>query len=371
MLSIVKATMSDQTSTSNNGSLLRQRYEAIEMQRRTLLLNLGNGLAGVFLLGFGIADMLAGRHTLAWFLLAHAGVTFVNILLFRMTRNHDWAGYGFAYGLLALFGFLIATGAVDHTGPLWGYPMAAAAVSVLRARLGLAVIAIMFFITLLLFLAPPPFPGIVSYSADFKLRFTTTFLALTLFIALHEYARSRSQSELLRLSTQIDRLSQTDVLTGLPNRRSMLERLEEENSRHQRHRRPYTILYGDVDDFKLINDRYGHQTGDDALCAVAQTLRANLRQHDLLCRWGGEEFLVLLPETGAALALEVGEKLRESVAALGFRPDGAEHRMTISFGMHTVTSLGSVNNFIQQADRKLYRAKQAGKNCAVAELATA
>lgn len=368
---IVKGNMADQELTINKGTTLRQRYESIEVRRRTLLLYLGNGLASVFLFGFGIADLLQGRHLLAAFLLAHGGITLSNILIFRLTDNHDWAGYGFAYGLLALFSFLVWTGAVERTGPLWGYPMAVAAVTVLRARIGLTVIAIMSAIALLLFLAPPSLVGTLPYSAAFKIRFVATFLALILFMALHEYARSRSQNELLRLSTQLDQLSQTDALTGLPNRRFMLDRLEEENSRYLRHQHPYAILYGDVDDFKLINDRYGHHAGDEALCLIGQTLRGNLRQHDLVCRWGGEEFLVLLPTTGAEIAGEVGEKLREAVAAIAFRPAGDEHRLTMSFGLHTVTSHGSIDSFLQEADQKLYRAKLDGKNRAVAELGPA
>ncbi|TCS35593.1 diguanylate cyclase (GGDEF)-like protein [Paucimonas lemoignei] len=350
---------------------LRQRYESIEVQRRTLLLYLGNGLSSVFLLAFGIADLVQGKDLLAYFLLVHCGITITNILIFRFTGNHDWAGYGFAYGLLALFAFLVGTGAVQNTGALWGYPMAASAVTVLRARLGLIVIAAMSGIALTVFLIPPSWLGTQPYSLEFKIRYTATYFALMLFIALHEYARSRSQNELLRLSAQLDHLSQTDVLTGLPNRRFMLDRLEEENSRNLRHQRPYAILYGDVDDFKLINDTYGHQAGDEALHLIGQTLRNNLRQHDLVCRWGGEEFLVLLPEATPELAKEVADKLCKSITAIEFRPAGIMHRLTMSFGLHHVAGHGNINSFIQQADQKLYRAKQSGKNRAVAELTPA
>ncbi len=362
--------MSDQPAQTSGDTTLRLRYETIEAHRQAILVYLGNGVAGAFLLAFGLANLLEDRHTLGWFSVIHGCIPLVNIVLFRLTGNFNWPSYGFAYGLLVMFTFLLCTGGVDGTGPLWGYPMAAVAISILHARRGMAVVVTMCAITLILFLAPPPFVEVAPYSADFKIRFSASFLALALFIGLHEYARARSQDELLRVSAQIDRLSQTDVLTDLPNRRFMMERLEEENSRFLRHRHPYAILYGDVDDFKQINDRHGHQAGDEALRAIAQTLRANLRQHDLVCRWGGEEFLVLLPETGAEMALEVAEKLRTAIAAIDFRPGGgAAQRLTMSFGLQAVASEGSIDSFIQQADRKLYRAKAAGKNRAVAELA--
>ncbi|WP_164931910.1 GGDEF domain-containing protein [Janthinobacterium sp. 17J80-10] len=357
--------MPAQAATMQSGDTLRQRYETIELRRQALLLYLGNAVASIFLFGFGVANLVAERHLLAWFTLVHGGITLANIVLFRVTGNRNWASYGFTYGLLALFGFLVATGGVDHTGPLWGYPMAVVALSILRARFGLAVIAAMLGVILVLFLAPPAFIEIAAYSAAFKLRYTATFLALVLFTGLHEFARAKSQGALEQVSEQIDRLSQTDVLTDLPNRRYMLDRLEEENSRYLRHQHPYAILYGDVDDFKQINDRYGHAAGDEALRAIAHAMRTRLRQHDIVCRWGGEEFLVLLPETGAELALEVAEKLRAAIAAIEFQPGGIAHRLSISFGVQVASVPDTVDNFIHQADQKLYRAKQAGKNRAL------
>ncbi len=360
--------MTDVAAAGNKPDNLRQRYEKIEERRQRILVYLGNGLAIVFLAGFGIANLVDGHHALAVFVLAHSVVAASNILLFKFTRNRDWAGYGFAYGLLALFSYLVATGGVDNTGPLWTYPMVAATISLLGARRGLAILIAMFCIALLLFLVPLPLIELAPYSTTFKIRFIATFAALSLFTALHEYARARNQTELIRVSEQFDRLSHTDALTALPNRRYMMERLEAENSRFQRHQRRYSMLYGDVDNFKLINDRHGHQTGDAALRAIAQTLRACLRQHDEVSRWGGEEFLVLLPETDEKLALEVAEKLRAAIAAIHFKQDDTVLPLTMSFGVQTVDDFGTIDAFIHRADQKLYHAKQNGKNCVVADL---
>ncbi len=358
--------MSDQATVPHQGSNLRERYESIEARRMAMLAYLGNGVASIFLLGFGIANLMQGNAGLAWFSLFHLGVTLGNIIAYRFQRSRAWAIFGFAYGLLALYTYLVATGGVNLTGPIWGFPMVAVAMSILGAHRGAMVIAAMFCITLLLFLAP--IPGVTEYSTVFMVRFGAAFLALALFITLHEFARARSQAELIRLSEQIDRLSYTDTLTGLPNRRHMIDRLETENSRYQRHARPYALLYGDIDDFKVINDRFGHQSGDQALRAVADTLRAQLRQHDMVCRWGGEEFLALLPETDADVALEVAEKLRLAVADIAFSAGGTPHRLTMSFGVQAAVAEGSIDHFIHLADQKLYRAKQRGKNCTVAEL---
>lgn len=347
---------------------LRHRYESIEQRRQRILVYLGNGVSFGFLVAFGVLAIHAGRITLAWFTLANAAITLGNILLFKFTRNHTWASYGFSYGLLVLFTYLLASGGVDQTGPLWAYPMVAATISLMGARRGLFIIGAMFCIALVLFAVPLPWVEVTSYSLNFKIRFIATFLALTLFTALHEYARAKNQGELLRVSSRLDQLSHTDALTGLPNRRYMIDRLEVENSRHARHQRSYSILYGDVDNFKRINDEFGHQTGDAVLQAIARTIRSCLRQHDEVSRWGGEEFLILLPETDAPLSLEVAEKLRAAIAALQFRIDDATLPLTMSFGVHTVNGHGKIDAFIHHADQKLYCAKKNGKNRVVADL---
>lgn len=355
------------SSENQTRTTLRRRYENIEQRRQRILVYLGNGLAGVFLLLFGISAVYEQRHTLALFTLSHAGITLANILLFKFTRNHDWAHYGFGYGMLALFTYLLASGGVEQTGPLWSFPMVVAAIVLLGSKRGLTVVSLMLSIALVLFFVPLPWLELATYSLNFKIRFIAAFLALSLFAVLHEYARARNQNELIRISTRMDQLSRTDTLTTLPNRRYMIDRLETENSRFRRHGRPYSILFGDVDNFKSINDRYGHQLGDAVLMEVALAIRGCLRQHDEVCRWGGEEFLVLLPESGQDVACEVAEKLRSAVAAIKLETNGAALPLTISFGVHTVDVEDGVDTFIHLADQKLYQAKKAGKNRVVAE----
>lgn len=359
--------MTDEVAAPGDGDNLRQRYETIEARRQHMLVYLGNSTAGIFLLGFGIDNYLHGRHALAAFTLFHALVVTCNIVLFRLTRNHHWASIGFGYGILAMSSYLMATGGVDQTGPLWTFPMVVAIISLLGPRHGLIVIGLMFCAAVLLFWFPLPQFAVAQYSPVFKFRFIAAFLALSLFTALHEYARARSQMELIRVSAQLDRLSHTDELTALPNRRYMIERLEAENSRHRRHQHPYSLLYGDVDGFKAINDIYGHQIGDAALQAIAGALRSALRHHDELSRWGGEEFLALLPETNARVAADVAEKLRAAVEDIRFEQGGRLIPLTMSFGVHTVTCHGKIDGFIHHADQKLYRAKKSGKNCVVGE----
>lgn len=354
--------------TRNN---LRMHYETLGQRHQQLMVYVGNGLAAFFLVAFGLIAIRTGRETLAGFTMPHAMLALANILLYKFTSNRIWADYVFAYCTLALFTILVGSGGIDHTGPLWGYPMVAATISLMGARRGLVIAGAMLFIAVVLFWVPLPAIAVENYSLVYKTRFLASFATVILLTALHEYSYTRNQSELLHVSAQLDRLSQTDPLTGLPNRRHMRERLEAEASRHARHPQPYSILFGDIDDFKNINDIHGHHAGDAALQAVGQTLRGNLRQHDVVSRWGGEEFLVLLPDTGPALAGEVAEKLRASIAALDFRDGGERLALTMSFGVHTADGEGKIDSFINCADQKLYQAKKEGKNRVIGGLPAA
>lgn len=166
---------------------------------------------------------------------------------------------------------------------------------------------------------------------------------------------------------QFRRLAVRDGLTGLFNRRYFLEQFEAEFDRSRRHGHPLSFLILDVDHFKKINDQHGHQTGDRVLVEVARALEQAVRKSDLVARYGGEEFVVLLPETAAEGAREVGERCRQDVEKLKLSEPGAEDLgVTVSLGLaqYPVNSAGAgrVDDLVHQADQALYQAKQSGRN---------
>jgi diguanylate cyclase (GGDEF)-like protein len=347
---------------------LRRKHEDFERRRQVFLLYLYNGVAVVFLSVFGVAAILTGRYMLAGVTIGLDLVSITNILILRFTDKGHLARNAFVFGLVTLYVYLLASGGVEQTGPLWAYPIVLATITLQGLKRGLPLVGLMFGLAFAIFFLPMPWFELASYSVNFKARWLATLLSLVVFTTLHEYARARNQDELVRVSGRLDQLSRTDQLTSVPNRRYMMDRLEAENSRFQRNLRPYSILYGDVDNFKSINDQYGHQTGDAVLQAIARAMRPCLRQHDEVSRWGGEEFLILLPETNHAAAAEVAEKLRATIAALEFHHVSGTVRLTMSFGIHTVEQPGAIDNFIHEADQNLSRAKRSGKNCVVGGL---
>ncbi len=159
-----------------------------------------------------------------------------------------------------------------------------------------------------------------------------------------------------------------DPLTGLHNRLAYDERVAHEFTRWKRYQQPMALMMIDVDHFKIINDRYGHKAGDKALILIAHQLRRHLRESDFLARFGGEEFVVLMPETELAAAQVAAEKLREAVQQCQFHYQGKQVPITVSAGLARLREEDdSIDQLFQRADRAMYRAKDAGRNRCISE----
>ena len=175
----------------------------------------------------------------------------------------------------------------------------------------------------------------------------------------HKNQLERYHRELEQANDQLRRLAVTDELTGLRNRRAFEERLAMEFSMARRRNRQLSVLLIDVDDFKRINDRWGHAAGDEALRRLGMILRTTVRLPDLAARYGGEEFVVLLPESGEESASALARRLMARMAA----EDWENEKLTISIGMAGITEpLMSGDQLVELADEALYAAKRAGKN---------
>jgi len=169
--------------------------------------------------------------------------------------------------------------------------------------------------------------------------------------------RVETENELMRLAT-------TDMLTGLTNRMHFDSIFHEEIERSRRYEHPLSLIMIDIDNFKSINDRYGHAAGDKVLTRFARELTANVRSVDTLARWGGEEFMLLTPETGMSQALAMADKLRRLVREIDFPEVG---RVTCSLGVAAVEPDQAAEDAIRLADQRLYRAKALGRDQVVGD----
>mgnify|MGYP000872202893 FL=1 len=171
-------------------------------------------------------------------------------------------------------------------------------------------------------------------------------------------------TERKRLEQELEHLSQVDSLTGAMTRRAFDQRLAEEIERARRLDHPLTLLIADLDHFKQVNDTRGHHAGDMALRGFVAVCRQEFRKYDLVGRLGGEEFALLLPDTGFDVALVAAERLRAAVTRSPIDPGvpGQTFHITVSIGVAQLRPADDATPFIQRADQALYAAKAAGRN---------
>lgn len=164
---------------------------------------------------------------------------------------------------------------------------------------------------------------------------------------------------------RLEIIATTDPLTKLFNRREITKKLEEEQIRFERNNHPFSIIIADIDFFKKVNDNYGHAYGDFILKSVSHILKNTARKQDSVSRWGGEEFLLLLPETDAAGAASLAEKLRSKIANIAFDDGSFQITITLTFGINVYDRVQNMDSLISAADSALYEGKQKGRNCVV------
>jgi two-component system, cell cycle response regulator len=179
---------------------------------------------------------------------------------------------------------------------------------------------------------------------------------------LHEYVK-----KVEKMMNELDYLSRVDYLTNLFNRRSFYEYAKLEVARFKRHQKSFSIVLADIDRFKSINDTYGHDCGDYVLKCIAQIAKSTMREQDIVTRWGGEEFLFMLPETDIAGAKTMVERLRRNIKDYPFTYGSKNNKMTITltFGIDLFDGTKDMEETIRNADAALYKGKEKGRNCRV------
>ena len=182
------------------------------------------------------------------------------------------------------------------------------------------------------------------------------------FDAFELRARVRAALRTKHLQDLLVERARIDPLTGLANRGAFSDRLEQEWARTQRHGAALSLIICDVDRFKQLNDTRGHMAGDRALCEVAKALAGQCRQNDLPTRYGGDEFVIIVPEETAANALHLAERCRRAIEAIDLEAGPDAGGVTASFGVADASGTASPYALIRQADEALYRAKAAGRN---------
>lgn len=345
--------------TSLTSQTLSDEHEDRQISR---VLNGLSAMAILFLAGIGAKAWYAEHYMHAWVLWTFIAPVIVNIgwYVWRRDRAAQKGGLLVTVGLL--FTYLIASGGEGNTGPLWFYVFPPLLFYLTSLKGGTAILLFCYLLAILVFQFPD-MPGVsAEYSTDFKIRFFATLTFESIFCFVLEAGRLRARNKLVALAQAHEHAARTDELTGLANRRDMQSRLNNELSRFERSGHHFSVVLIDLDLFKRINDDFGHDAGDEVLRQFADLVRQMVRQSDVAARWGGEEFLLLLPDTTLLQALTLAERLRAEVAATRFHHREQTLPVTISAGVCSISKSGSINELLKQADVQLYNAKESGRN---------
>ncbi len=354
--------------------LLRSPDEVDPKRRSTYLIAMYGGLLAIvihitFLLLFRLTEV-GPLYTLNFFSIAiylysyylvrvkdhfHVGILIaVGEVLLHQGLAVYYLGwdYGFQYYLLSMASFLLAGRFRNLLLPL--------------TIVGITALLLLWLYFVGQYLHTPHYSmGEPVSSLLYTFNLTAAGFLVTFFAVINELTRRDYERQLLDIQSNLYRAATTDELTGLYNRRRTQEHVDLEMARVRRAGAPFVLAIGDIDNFKLINDEFGHEVGDIVLRQVATTLREGLRDQDVVGRWGGEEFVLLLPHTSLEGGLHALEKVRAAVAGLTFEHGGQRLTVSMTFGATQARPTASVDALLSEADHALYRGKHAGKNCVV------
>ncbi len=229
----------------------------------------------------------------------------------------------------------------------------------LGLRWGTALFIVCYLLLMMFFFAPLCLRASAAHGTS------TFFLAIlgTFFVSwVAEFVRHRMACALNSAIARLEKDAITDALTGLGNRRDFTDHFHWLQAQSKRSDQPFAIIMADIDHFKFINDEYGHQIGDMMIKHIATLLHDNLRDADRVFRWGGEEFIILLPGANLVDGALIAERLRITVAASIFSYENLKIRCTISLGVYCGLANESLDEQVKKADDRLYRAKNRGRN---------
>jgi len=291
-----------------------------------------------------------------------AGLFAANEGVFQLTRKAIPHRNGLVVIVMLLYGFLVSTGGQSNTGPLWFYVILPMGFFITGLRAGTLMVGGGVLYTLLVFRFPE-LPWVTTrYHPDFQLRFITSVLFVSAFSGILDHQRRTDRQELFNAARQHEHAARTDEMTGLPNRRAMLTELNREWSRYNRAGHLFSVVLMDLDYFKSINDRYGHDAGDRVLESFSALLKSACRESDLASRWGGEEFLILLPDTPLLDALSLAERIRHATEQESIIYEGQRIPLSLSAGVSSITQTTDLEDLLKQVDKNLYLSKEQGRN---------
>lgn len=322
----------------------------------------------ICLLVYGVKSRLSGMQDYSNILLMFALFSTVAYFLFRITG--DWPRHRalVTSGLSALYLYLLASGGEQDTGLFWCYIYPIVIFSIVGTQRGRWILSCMIVLSVCILYAPELVWATHDYALNIKHRFIGSITLVSVLAYYMEKARLVAQQDSDIAKARLALLACSDELTGTFNRRGIESKIQDELHRVVRNKTEMSIVLCDVDWFKRINDRYGHDVGDVALQHIARILGDTVRVTDMVGRWGGEEFLIMLPNTSLHKGYQLIERVREKIASEPIVVGEHTLNLSISCGICSTQFLSRFGDLIKAADISLYEAKAQGRNCTRPEL---
>lgn len=355
-------------------------HEPPKVKRKIRIITLCSIVAITGAIAIGVFNLFLQSVTMAMINFGFALTLVAIIISLRFQRTYRFSVLSTT---ILYFAFCLLAAALEpsaYTGSiLWILIFPIIVTSCLGIRLGIALSATGGIITLFILCDRYLLDILASkYDPIFSFSFMLAYSIICFLVCFLESLRLNLEHELRRKNTQLEYLSRTDGLTGLSNRRDILDKIEYEARRCERAKSIFCLVLADIDNFKQINDTYGHTSGDTVLVQVADTLKETIRSQDTTAVWeqeiphingypsryGGEEFLVLLPDTDLMGGEVAAEKLRMRIGTLEIYLPGFSRTVTVtmSFGVSACQTIEGIEACIKEADKMLYLAKENGRN---------
>ncbi|MEH8022337.1 GGDEF domain-containing protein [Rheinheimera metallidurans] len=338
----------------------KKQVDKIDARRRHYILAFVSYITSLVMFIYGIKNIHAEEILLPVILFGTGLLFLVNIIVFQISDNLDraCAVEAILVGFFVLS--LVFQGGYNNTALYWVFPFPAILFGLLGVRKALIFNFLLLTSLAVMLYIPDLIPA--QYKDAEASRFIASLVIVIIVCWINDFYRERSHQAMDKLQESKELQANTDALTLLANRRfidsSLMPNLAEQPELFV----PLALIMCDIDHFKRLNDRYGHNVGDDVLKAISMLFKRNIRQQDFACRIGGEEFLLILPHTNHTDALNVAEKIRQQVSQEKMLKQDKHYQVTASFGVAICESAEQYDEALKLADKMLYSAKNAGRN---------
>lgn len=329
-----------------------------EKLRKIFLIKLF-GIIGILVtLPFGIWSLSINQTILGQALLLISILLGINYFLISKKENYALAANIIVYIFLILFLYLVYSGGVENTGPLWIYAFPTIALFLHGLKRGLIDISLFVILLSIILLAFNNEYVMAQYQDEYKLRLLISFLLVTFLSSLYEYSNTKSFMELRILTQRLINVAKQDQLTELANRRGIHETMEHLYQDAKEKNEPLCVMLCDIDFLHDINDAYGHDIGDYVIKEVASEIQNSTKNSQTVARWSGEEFLILLPQVTLDDAHKYAKSLQKRIENLNIACGQSEIQVTLSIGISDISKVNSIYSAVRYADNQMYKIKK-------------